>query len=132
MAADELTPEWQRLLPSADLGCGQVLEITWRDDDILLFRNAAGQCRAITAYCPHMGNYIPNGLAAGLSINALLVDDELRCPFHGWRFNGAGLCTHIPPGQRVPTAVRSGRAIARAWPLRERGGYIEIAAAMPD
>lgn len=130
--SSDMTANWHRQLPSTALACGQVLEVNCRGDDILLYRTAAGQCRAVTAYCPHMNNYIPNGLAPGEPIEALLVDDELRCPFHGWRFNGKGQCTHIPPGQRAPIAVRSGRAIARTWCVREREGYIEIADAAPD
>ncbi|MCB1680032.1 MAG: Rieske 2Fe-2S domain-containing protein [Halioglobus sp.] len=121
------TTHWQRQLPSAALARGQVLATSCGGHDILLYRSAAGQCRAISAYCPHMNNYIPNGLAPGEPLAALLVEDELHCPFHGWRFNGAGQCTHIPSGQRVPAAVRSGRAIARTWRVREREGYIELA-----
>jgi len=124
---DKWRDKWLDLMPSAELATGQVLEISWQGEDLLLYRNAQGQCLALSAYCPHMGNYMPNGLAAGKSISALLHDCEIRCPFHGWHFDGAGRCTHIPPGQRVPTAVRKGQALARAWPVREHLGQIQLA-----
>jgi 3-ketosteroid 9alpha-monooxygenase subunit A len=113
-------------MPGAQLAPGQVVETTWRDEDLLLYRTQTGECVAITAYCPHMNNYMPNGLAPGTPLAALLVHDELCCPYHGWRFNGEGRCTHIPQGQRVPPAVSRGRAVARSWPVREQGRYIQI------
>lgn len=113
-------------MPSALLGSGEVVETEWQGEDLLLYRTAAGDCRAITAYCPHMGNYIPNGLPAGRPLTELLQQDELRCPYHGWRFNEKGQCTHIPQGQAVPVAVRKGRAVARCWRIREEGQKIQI------
>ena len=118
---------WETLLSSAALAPGEVREISWQEDDLLLYRSADGRCHAITAYCPHMGNYIPNGLAPGKSLATLLENDELRCPFHGWRFNGDGQCTRIPQGQRVPPLVRQGKPIARSWRVREHKQQIQIA-----
>jgi phenylpropionate dioxygenase-like ring-hydroxylating dioxygenase large terminal subunit len=74
-----------------------------------------------------MGNYMPNGLAPREPLTELLYEDELRCPFHGWRFNGEGQCTHIPQGQPVPVMVKQGRAVARYWLIREEDGQIQIA-----
>ena len=119
--------DWQDLIPGSALAPGVVVATSWRGDDLLVYRTAAGLCHAITAYCPHMGNYMPNGLAPGEPLAALLVLEELRCPFHGWRFNGDGQCTHIPQGQRVPTAVMKGRAVARSWRLREHNLQVQIA-----
>lgn len=119
---------WQNLRCGVVLAPGEVIEVSWQGDDLLLYRTTAGEYRAITAYCPHMGNYIPNGLAPGQPLTALLERDELRCPFHGWRFNDEGQCTHIPQGQPVPAAVKQGRAVVRHWRVREENGQIQIAA----
>jgi len=119
--------EWQNLVPASALGPGEVLEVQWQGEDILLYRSWEGECHAITAYCPHMDNYIPNGLAPGQSLGALLEQGELRCPYHGWRFNGRGQCTHIPQGQRVPAKVKQGKPVALSWAVRERGKQIQIA-----
>ncbi len=119
--------EWQDILPSAELAPGEVVEAEWQGEDLLLYRTFAGECRAITAYCPHMGNYIPNGLAPRVPISELLHEDELRCPFHEWRFDGEGRCTHIPEGQPVPSMVRQGKPVARYWLVREAGGKIQLA-----
>jgi len=121
--------EWENILPGAALECGQVVEISWKGEDLLLYRTAAGDCHVLNAYCPHMGNYMPNGLAAGQAVSALLRDAEIHCPFHGWHFDGQGRCTHIPAGQRVPPAVRAGHVIIPCWPVRESDGQIQIAPA---
>ena len=119
--------EWQDLMPSAQLEPSAVVEVSWQGSDLLLYRTQAGKCAAISAYCPHQGNYIPNGLAPGQALTTLLVQDELRCPFHGWRFNGAGQCTHIPQGQRIPEPVKRGRPVIRHWRVREKNQQIQIA-----
>ncbi len=121
--------KWRDCMPSAELAAGQVVELSWEGEDLLLYRTTAGECHTLAAYCPHMGNYIPNGVAAGESISVLLRDAEIHCPFHGWCFDALGRCTHIPPGQRVPEAVRKGRAVARTWPVREKRGQIQLALA---
>jgi 3-ketosteroid 9alpha-monooxygenase subunit A len=120
--------EWRNLMPSAELEPGAVLELQWQENDLLLFRTRAGKCQAISAYCPHQGNYMPNGLIPGEARSKLLVEDELRCPFHGWRFNGAGQCTHIPQGQRVPAIIRAGKKVIRSWKIRDTGLNIQICA----
>ena len=71
-------------MSSAALAPGEVVELNWQGEDLLLYRTPAGECQAIGAYCPHMGNYIPSGLAPGKSLSALLQHDELRCPYHCW------------------------------------------------
>ena len=124
--------KWHDLLPGAELAPGDVVEAEWQGEDLLLYRTSAGECHAITAYCPHMGNYIPNGLAPREPLTELLYEDELRCPFHGWRFSGEGRCTHIPQGQPIPVMVKQGRPVARYWLIREEDGQIQIADPVPD
>ena len=113
-------------MPAADLQPGAVVEFSWQENDLLLYRTDSGRCVAITAYCPHQGNYMPNGLIPGETLSKLLIEDELLCPFHGWRFNSVGQCTHIPQGQRVPAIIRHGKPVIRTWQLRERGRQIQI------
>ena len=117
---------WQNLMPSAALAPGDVVAMEWQGEDLLIYRTAAGECRAISAYCPHMGNYIPNGLAPGQALSELLQQDHVRCPFHGWCFNGEGQCVDIPQGQRVPAAVKQGRAVIRYWCLRDHDQTVQI------
>jgi phenylpropionate dioxygenase-like ring-hydroxylating dioxygenase large terminal subunit len=122
---------WIAVAESAALAVGGVVEISCRDEDLLLYRDADGNCHAVTAYCPHLKNYMPNGLIPGAGLEKLLTEDELQCPYHGWRFNAEGQCTHIPQGQRVPPVVRAGKPILRRWAVREAEGDIEIGQLLP-
>jgi len=117
---------WHPLYSSADLAPEQVVEVSHGEEDLLLWREQNGECRIATAYCPHQRNYIPNGLQLGEGLHDLLQDDELYCPYHGWRFNAQGQCTHVPQGQAVPPEVRAGYPVLRRWRVRENNGQIEI------
>ena len=118
--------DWHTIWPAAELRPGQVVEVSWEGEDLLLYRLASGQCRVITGYCPHMNNYIPNALPEGAELSKLLEGDQISCPWHGWLFDGEGRCTHVPTGQRVPAVVAKGWRIARCWQVREQGAHIQI------
>jgi phenylpropionate dioxygenase-like ring-hydroxylating dioxygenase large terminal subunit len=46
-------------------------------------------------------------------------EDELQCPFHGWRYDGAGTCTNIPYSQRTNRKAR-----LRTYPTIVRNGFV--------
>lgn len=121
-----MKPKWVSAYPATDLAPGQVTVVELFGTDILLFRTSNGSTQAIHAWCPHMNNYIPNGLPQGKDLSHLLQDDQLVCPFHNWQFNGEGLCTKVPKGQRVPVQVSEARPIIRYWQTREESGFIQI------
>ena len=56
-------------------------------EDVVLWRDEAGVPRAAPDRCPHRGTRLSLGRnCAG----------RLECPYHGWRFDGAGRCVLIP------------------------------------
>lgn len=54
---------------------------------LVLFRDGEGKPGALLDRCPHRN--VP------LSIGEV-IDGQLQCPYHGWRFDRAGTCKHIP------------------------------------
>jgi phenylpropionate dioxygenase-like ring-hydroxylating dioxygenase large terminal subunit len=82
--------------------------------DIVLFRGEDNAPHAIHAYCPHRG--------ADLSLGSC-ADGGIRCPFHGWLFQGNGRCTDIPsqPGARIPEFAH-----ATAYRVMEKAGLIWV------
>ncbi len=66
-------------------------------DDIVLWRDAAGVPRAAPDRCPHRGTRLSLGR---------VCEGQLECPYHGWRFDGAGRCVQIPalPGFAPPAS----------------------------
>jgi phenylpropionate dioxygenase-like ring-hydroxylating dioxygenase large terminal subunit len=72
---------------------------------------------AFPARCPH--RLFP--LAAGH-----VSDGRLVCPAHGWRFDGEGRCTQVPP--LGPDGCPPPRADLRGpWAVEERHGWIWLA-----
>lgn len=54
--------------------------------NIVLWRNQKG-ITAAPNMCPHRGARLSEGN---------IVNGDLECPYHGWRFDGSGTCKHIP------------------------------------
>jgi len=81
--------------------------------DFALFRDSSGTARCVSNTCVHRGGSLASGKLAG---------DCLRCPYHGWEFDGDGVCRRIPslgPAARVPA-----RARVDAYPTQERYGIV--------
>jgi phenylpropionate dioxygenase-like ring-hydroxylating dioxygenase large terminal subunit len=57
-------------------------------ESILILRQEDGRLRAFYNVCPHRGTRLlagPDGHTASIT-----------CPYHGWQFNAAGACIHVP------------------------------------
>lgn len=78
-----------------------------------MFRGEDGVARVLDAYCAHLG--------AHLGVGGTVVGSTLRCPFHGWCYDGSGACVEIPYAKRIPP-----RAKQRAWPVVEKNGLIMV------
>jgi phenylpropionate dioxygenase-like ring-hydroxylating dioxygenase large terminal subunit len=64
----------------------------------------------LSAYCRHLG--------ADLSIGDM-IDSEIRCPFHFWRYDSDGACRAIPAGDAPPKSAHLFR-----FPCAESMGFI--------
>src|SRR3954453_6132726 len=105
---------WFIVAESADLGPGEVRALYYFGRDLVLYRTADGQARVMDAHCPHLG--------AHLAVGGRVENDCIRCPFHGWKFDGdSGQCVEIPYGgaERIPS-----KATARSYPTLERNHMI--------
>lgn len=97
---------------SHDLIEGQVKSVHAFGQDLVLFRTRSGEPRLLDAYCPHLGAHLGEG--------GRVFGESVRCPFHGWQFDGAtGKCTSIPYCERIPPAARVG-----AWATCEKNGMV--------
>jgi phenylpropionate dioxygenase-like ring-hydroxylating dioxygenase large terminal subunit len=104
MEAPSLYPRgWYRLALSDELG-KRPLTVRALGRELVLFRDPQGQARAVDAYCPHLGAHLGDGSVDG---------GRLRCPFHGWCFDGDGQCVEIPFAKRIPTRARVGSFLVR-------------------
>jgi phenylpropionate dioxygenase-like ring-hydroxylating dioxygenase large terminal subunit len=104
---------WFAVAFSRDLVPGDVRRLRYFDEELVLFRTRAGEARVLDAYCPHLGAHLAEG--------GRVVGESLRCPFHGWHFDGHGRCTQIPYCDRIPP-----HAATRAWEVVERNHLILV------
>ncbi len=104
---------WFLLAYSDELPPAGVLALTYFGSDLVLYRGEDGAAYVLDAYCPHMGAHIGYG--------GSVCGNVIRCPFHGWSFNGAGQCVGIPDILKIPPKAR-----VRSWPVREHDGVIFI------
>ncbi|KAI9585011.1 hypothetical protein GQX74_006906 [Glossina fuscipes] len=93
IGAKELPPPypngWYSILESSDLKMGEAKSIFALGEHLVAYRTRERNVYVLDAYCPHMG--------ANLGVGGRVIDDQIECPFHQWRFRGSdGKCVNIP------------------------------------
>lgn len=102
---------WTPVAISRDVKPGKALARRIAGERVVIFRDAAGKASALIDRCPHRG--------VALSLGRV-VEGEIECPFHGWRFDGEGSNCGAPWN---PDAKRQNLG-AIALPLREIAGLL--------
>lgn len=91
------------------------------DTPMVLFRTESGRCVALEDRCSHRQAPLSMGRVFG---------ETIECGYHGFTFDCAGQCVHIPHQERVPAAAQ-----IRHYPTAERHGLVWLwvgDAASPD
>ena len=110
---------WFQVLYSRELAVGEAKPLFYFDQDLVAFRTESGEAKVLDAFCPHMGAHLGYGIHEHMGKGAEVQGENIVCPFHGWQFNGAGQCAHIPYATNTPPRVAKGESVIRAWPVRE-------------
>jgi nitrite reductase/ring-hydroxylating ferredoxin subunit len=105
------TQSWYVAVHSRDVRQGRIASYTLLNRRVAIYRDHSGVVHALDARCPHLG--------ADLG-QACIVDDEVQCAFHHWRFGADGRCRFAPG--RVNPPERQ----ARVYPVQERWGLVWI------
>src|SRR5262249_51287563 len=85
-------------LPASD---GDPIRVRLLGEDLVAFRDTDGTVGLLQANCPHRGAPLVFGRNE---------ERGLRCIYHGWKFNVAGLCTampNVPPESDYKDKVRT-------------------------
>jgi phenylpropionate dioxygenase-like ring-hydroxylating dioxygenase large terminal subunit len=93
---------------------GIPLSIVLLGQPVVLWRDQQGQPLAWADRCPHRGTKLSMGR---------VVEGQLECPYHGWRFGASARCTHIPA---LPDFAPPPTHCAQAYPLREAYGLLWV------
>ena len=90
----------------------KLLARTICNEPIVLYRKRNGTAVALADACWH--RLVPLSLGT-------LVDDELRCGYHGLQFNADGQCTHMPSQETLNPS-----ACVRAFPVVEKHRFVWV------
>lgn len=107
---------WYMAMLSSELKAGKMKSCVMMNEPIVFFKNKKGEVKALRDICPHRGIPLSYGQLKG---------DEVECPYHGWKFDGAGVCTEIPslcPGQDLDCR----KIKVRSYPAKEQQGMIWV------
>jgi 5,5'-dehydrodivanillate O-demethylase oxygenase subunit len=102
---------WHALGRGAELVAGNAKPIRIMSEDYTLYRSEAGMPHIAQYACPHRGAPLHLGWVEG---------EDLRCIYHGWKFDAAGQCIEQPaedPGFCDKVRIKT-------FPAREHMGLI--------
>jgi len=92
---------------------GDVKPLRYFGQDLVMFRSESGKLSVLDAFCPHLGAHLGHG--------GKVEGEDLKCPFHAWKFNGDGECTEVPYAKKIPP-----KAKMECWPIREVNNLIMV------
>jgi 5,5'-dehydrodivanillate O-demethylase len=102
---------WQPVALSRSVAAGGAVPIRILSEDLTLYRGESGRLYLVGGRCAHRLTVLHTGWVQG---------EEIRCIYHGWKYDGTGECTERPAENDVG---RSGVAIA-GYPVREYRGLV--------
>lgn len=106
-----LKNHWFPVSFSSKLAKDMLIPITLFEEQWVLFRDVDGMPSCVKDECAHR--------ACPLSLGKI-VDGQVECAYHGWRFNGDGDCTKMPS-----TVLCRGIAV-QALPILEKDGFVWV------
>lgn len=90
-------------------------------EDRVIYRGESGHAFMVEAYCPHMGTHMAANTTSYVIKDSKHVEgDNIRCPYHGWRFGPGGECNEIPYS---PKAIPK-RACLKTYAMVEKAGCL--------
>lgn len=109
---------WYPVLPIATLREGPQ-SFTLMGEPLVLWLDAEGKPAATLDRCCHRSAQLSKGK---------VVDGNIRCPYHGWSFNGEGACVKVPQLEKdsIPRNYK-----VPAYRCQERYDYVWVCLGEP-
>ena len=99
-AAEEMADQWTK-------------RVRLLGEDLVLYKDRTGKLGLIEEQCPHRRASMAYGIPEA---------DGIRCPYHGWKFDGSGTCLdqpNEPEGSNFKDKVKMA-----GYPVQEMAGLI--------
>jgi 5,5'-dehydrodivanillate O-demethylase len=85
---------WHPVALSEEIPRGKAKALRLLSEDLTLYRGDSGRLYLIGGRCAHRCTVLHTGVVQG---------EQIRCMYHGWRYDGSGLCTDIPAEKQPRT-----------------------------
>lgn len=102
---------WQPVGVSKRLAPKSAMAIRILSEDLTLYRGESGKTYLVGGHCIHRLTMLHTGWVEG---------EEIRCMYHGWKYNGAGQCIERP----AERGRLSDKTRIAGYPTREYAGLI--------
>src|SRR5262245_15535521 len=102
---------WQPVATSQSVKTGQARPLRVMGEDLTLYRGESGTAHLVAARCAHRLTLLHTGWVQG---------DEIRCIYHGCKYDGTGQCTEAP----AEGAASAARIRIAGYPVHEYCGRI--------
>jgi 5,5'-dehydrodivanillate O-demethylase oxygenase subunit len=104
---------WYPLAAVGELADRWTMRVRLMGEDLVLFRDRSGAFGLVGEFCPHRRASLAYGIPE---------QDGLRCPYHGWKFDGTGRCLD-QPNEPEASAFKD-KVVTTGYPVRELGGML--------
>jgi len=104
---------WYAVAAATEIMPGEITTLSYFGRELIAFRDRDDCVCVLNAHCVHLG--------AHLGVGGKLEDNNIVCPFHGWRYDSAGQCVHIPYSDHIPDKGR-----LHAYPVLEWAGLVIV------
>lgn len=111
-----LKNHWYLAVPSEQIKKNKMHPIEIMGEPVLFFRDSSLVVHAIKDLCPHRGIPLHFGR---------VVQDMVECPYHGWKFDGAGVCQEIP-SLTSTQKLDCTKIKIKSYPVKEMYGAIWV------
>lgn len=104
---------WWPVALSEELTPDSLRRVRLLGEDFVLYRLSNGSVHLLEDRCPHRGVALSYGM---------LEPQGVRCPYHGWLFDGSGACLEQPGEPAASTFAQ--RVSVPSYAVRELGGLV--------
>lgn len=102
---------WHPVGRSEDVLPGKGATVRVMGETLTLYRGETGTPHLVGGHCPHRLTLLASGWIEG---------DEIRCMYHGWKFNAGGQCTERP----AENDAKQPNICIASYPVHEYAGLI--------
>jgi 5,5'-dehydrodivanillate O-demethylase len=110
---DLLRRYWQPIAAASEMEGRWTQRIRIMGEDLVLFRDRSGKLGLVGEKCPHRNASLAYGIPTA---------DGIRCPYHGWMFDGSGRCIDQP--NEPPESTFKDKVSTSGYPVQEFAGLI--------